>query len=118
MSKPDRVADLVAPAEVKADTTDAELQAIRDKDGHGLLLLYPIDKDSEPKAGAEHRVALEAAGHLIGVAFSFPQADPKTEPTDTIQVNPVLLGSSDLNDGSGEYVDEEGSRDEVDLGDD
>jgi hypothetical protein len=117
MSKPDRVADLIPASDVKQGTTDNQLQALRDADGHGLLLLYPIDKDSEPKADTEHRVALGAAGHLLGVAFSFPQADPKTEPVNTIQVNPMLLHTNALDDGSAEYIDEEGSRDDVDLGD-
>lgn len=116
MSKPDRVADLIPASEVKQGTSHIELQALRDADGHGLLLLYPIDKDSEPKADNDYRVALEAAGHLLGVAFSFPQADPKTEPVNTIQVNPMLLNAIELDDGSADYVDEEGSRDEVDLG--
>jgi hypothetical protein len=117
MSKPDRVADIIPPPKVSRDTTDEELQALRDNDGRGLLLLYPIDKDSEPKAEAEHRVRLEAAGHLLGVAFSFPQADPESEPDDTIQVDLSLLRTTELDDGSADYADEEGSRDEVDLGD-
>jgi hypothetical protein len=117
MSKPDRVADLKPPSEVSRDTSDTELQNLRDRDGRGLLLLYPIDKDSQPKAGAGHRIALDAVGDLVGVAFSFPQADPGTEPVNTIQVNPELLSETDLEDGSAEYEDEEGSRDEVDLGD-
>jgi hypothetical protein len=117
MSKPDRVADLKPSPEVRQETTDDELQAFRDADGHGLLLIYPIDKDSEPKADADHREPLKAVGHLLGVAFSFPVADPKTEPVDTIQVNPVLLSASEMDDGLDEYLDEEGSRDDVDLGD-
>lgn len=117
MSKPDRVADLIPASEVKSGTSDNDLQALRDSDGNGLLLLYPIDKDSEPKAGAEHRVALEAVGNLLGVAFSFPKAVPGTEPNNTIQVDPTLLASAEFDDGLAEYADEEGSRDEVDLGD-
>lgn len=121
MSKPDRVADLIPASEVKPETTDQALQNLRDKDGHGLLLLYPIDKDSEPKMEGDHRVSLKAVGHLLGVAFSFPHADPATEPVNTIQVDPTLLSSTepvdDMDDGSAEYTDEEGSRDEVDLGD-
>lgn len=117
MSKPDRVADLLPPPDVKQDTTDEALQKLRDEDGHGLLLLYPIDKDSKPKAEADHRAPLMAVGHLLGVAFSFPTADPRTEPVDTIQVDPVLLSANEMDDGLAEYVDEEGSRDDVDLGD-
>lgn len=116
MSKPDRVADLIPTPKVSRTTSDAELQSLRDRDGHGLLLLYPIDKDSQPKADAEHRVPLDADGHLLGVAFSFPQADPASEPDDTIQVDLSLLAGA-AEDDSADYEDEEGSRDEVDLGD-
>jgi hypothetical protein len=117
MSKPDRVADLIPASEVKRETTEVTMQQLRDTDGHGLLLLYPIDKDSMPKAEAEHRVALEAVGHLLGVAFSFPTADPASEPDNTIQVDLSSMAATDLDEGSDQYVDEEGSRDEVDLGD-
>lgn len=117
MSKPDRVADLVPASAVRPSTTDKELQAIRDADGRGLLLLYPIDKDSKPKAEAKHRISLDAAGHLLGVAFSFPTADPNSEPVDTIQVDPALLPQAGEERSEDDYVDEEGSRDEVDLGD-
>lgn len=120
MSKPDRVADLLPAADVKPSTTDKELQDLRDDDGHGLLLLYPIDKDSQPKPGAKkYREALDAAGHLIGVAFSFPTADPRTEPEETIQVDPLLLSRAEMEEMeelATAYVDEEGSRDEIDLG--
>ena len=114
MSKPDRVADLVPAADVRPGTPDTELQQIRDEDGRGLLVLYPIDKDSQPKKGAEsNRQPLEAVDHLIGVALCFPTAKPGTEPTSTIQVAlPELL--DDEVDG---YQDTEGSQDEVNLGD-
>ncbi|MGV0656685.1 Z1 domain-containing protein [Mycolicibacterium thermoresistibile] len=118
MSKPDRVADLKPASEIKPSTSDRDLQQIRDENSRGLLLLYPIDKDSKPKVEAKHRIPLEAAGHLIGVAFSFPTADPSTEPVDTIQVDPALLPqAADEERSEDDYVDEEGSRDEVDLGD-
>lgn len=116
MSKPDRVADLVPAATVKPRTTDAELQQLRDDDGHGLVVLYPIDKDSEPKKGAENRVALNAAGDLLGVALCFPTAEPGTEPHNTIQVDLDELVAVDSADVE-EYEDTEGSQDEVDLGD-
>ena len=88
MSKPDRVADLVPAADVRPETPDTELQKLRDDDGRGLLVLYPIDKDSQPKKGArQSSSALEAADHLIGVALCFPTAKPGTEPVSTIQVD-------------------------------
>lgn len=118
MSKPDRVADIMPASDVRQGTSDEELQHRRDENGHGLLLLYPIDKNSEPKSDADHRIALKASGHLIGVAFSFPHAAPNTEHVNAIQVDPTLLNATDEDeDGSADYVDEEGSRDEVDLGD-
>jgi hypothetical protein len=116
MSKPDRVADLVPAASVKPKSSDEELQRLRDEDGHGLLVLYPIDKDSEPKKGVEGRTALEAAGDLIGVALCFPTAEAGTEPHNTIQVDLSEVASQDDSEVF-DYEDEEGSRDEVDLDD-
>jgi hypothetical protein len=51
--------------------------------GTGLLLLYPIDKDSVPMRGERIlrrgiRRPLEAVEHLIGVAFAFPKASKPT----------------------------------------
>jgi hypothetical protein len=119
MSKPDRVADLVPAASVRRGTSDAELQGLRDDDGRGLLVLYPIDKDSEPKPSATNREKLEADGDLIGVAVCFPTADEGTEPANTIQVNPDLLQELDAGEEaeSADYEDIEGSQDEVNLDD-
>ncbi len=113
MSKPDRVADLVPASQVKRDTTDDALQAMRDQDGSGLLVLYPIDKDSSPKPGARGRIALDAADHLVGAAFCFPTAAVGSEAVDTIQVD--LSGVSDELDAV--YEDDEDSQDEVSFGD-
>jgi hypothetical protein len=49
----------------------------RDRDPHhrrqGLLLLYPIDKDSPPDAGNElTRAPLQAGDHVLGMALVFP----------------------------------------------
>jgi hypothetical protein len=72
----DIVADLGLPDEEVRKTSAPALRAMRPA-GIGLLLLYPIDKDSQPrqtekKSGRNIRVALEAAEHLLGVAFAFP----------------------------------------------
>ena len=117
MSKSDRVADLVPAADVRPETPDTELQQIRDEDGRGLLVLYPIDKDSQPKKGAEsNRQPLEAVDHLIGVALCFPTAKLGTEPTSTIQVARPELFEDEV-DQIDVYQDTEGSQDEVNLGD-
>ncbi|WP_323095744.1 Z1 domain-containing protein [Intrasporangium sp. YIM S08009] len=116
MSKPDRVADLVPAASVGPRSTDAELQKLRDEDGRGLLVLYPIDKDSKPKAGVTDRVPLEASDDLLGVAVCFPTAAPGSEPENTIQVDLTEMQADD-EVGSDAYEDTEGSRDDVDLED-
>ena len=77
MSRVDRVIDL------DVDTTglhlkpDDELVALRTAhDGPGLLLLYPISKDSQPKpptTGKSERAALEAVQDVIGVGLVFPE---------------------------------------------
>lgn len=115
MSKPDRVADLVPAAEVRPTTPDVDLQKLRDDDGRGLVVLYPIDKDSQPKSGASNRQALEAVDHLIGVALCFPTAKSGTEPVSTIQVA-LPEPSEHESDEIDAYQDTEGSQDEVSLG--
>ena len=114
MSKPDRVADLQPASSVTTGTTDDELQAIRDDDGRGLLVLYPIDRESEPKAGTTGRTALNALGDLLGVAFCFPTAAANSEATDSIQVDVTGIPTPDDEDVPA-YEDLEGSQDEVQL---
>lgn len=117
MSPPDRVADLIDATEAM-EMSDIQLAELRNASGRPLLLIYPIDKDSEPKDSGGRRVPLGASGHLVGVAFSFPGAVPNSEPDDLdkIAVDPQLLeyARSSADDG-GEYEDAEGSRDEVVL---
>ena len=117
MSKPDRVADLVPAADVRRETPDTELQKLRDDDGRGLLVLYPIDRDSLPKKGADNREPLDAVDHLIGVALCFPTAKSGTEPVSTIQVALTEQSQLEEADEMDEYQDTEGSQDEVNLGD-
>ncbi|MEU4244881.1 Z1 domain-containing protein [Actinoplanes sp. NPDC026619] len=77
MSKEHRVIDLdIAPAAARR-MPEAELIDSRDRDpGHrrqGLLLLYPIAKDSPPDPGNElTRAPLQAAAHVLGMALVFP----------------------------------------------
>ncbi len=72
----DIVADLSLPEEEIKKIPAPGLRAMRPQ-GTGLLLLYPIDKDSEPgqagkKSSRNVRIALRAAEHLLGVGFAFP----------------------------------------------
>lgn len=115
MSRPDRVADLMSAADT-VGMLDAQLLEARTASGRGLLLLYPIDKDSAPKSSAlDYRSNLAASDHLIGVAYSFPRAVPGSEPTETVMVDPARLASGQ--EVIEEYIDDEGSRDDVDLSD-
>lgn len=75
MSKVDRVADLDVPGAAVLD--DNSLLAHRTASSRGLLLLYPIAKDSQPDAGRgtnKRRAPLGAVDHVLGVAFAFPVA--------------------------------------------
>lgn len=100
MSKEHRVLDLdIAPATARSMSEKA-LVLSRDQDPRhrrqGLLLLYPIAKDSPPDPGNEKtRMPLNAAEHVLGMALVFPGAaddyvpnisyiavDPQDQPTD------------------------------------
>ena len=78
----DIVADLNLSEEEIRKMSAPEMRAKRPV-GIGLLLLYPIDKDSEPgytgKKGSRNvRVPLGAVEHLLGVAFAFPPSSQAT----------------------------------------
>ena len=51
-----------------------ELRDLREKAApdRGLLLLYPISKDSVPRQGSTQRALLGAVQHVIGLALVFP----------------------------------------------
>jgi hypothetical protein len=78
----DIVADMELPEEEVRKTSAPALKARRPK-GIGLLLLYPIDKNSVPRqkdtqSQKQHRIPLNAVEHLVGVAFAFPKASQPT----------------------------------------
>lgn len=78
--------DIVADLDLSPEETrkaSAAMLKMKRPSGVGLLLLYPIDKDSVPMRGEKVlrrgiRRPLEAAEHLIGVAFAFPKAGKQT----------------------------------------
>jgi Z1 domain len=80
MSNADIVADLDVPREAAAKLRPAALQEMRPRpNGPGLLLLYPIDRDSQParEPGAETpasrvRYPLKAIEHVLGIGLVFP----------------------------------------------
>jgi hypothetical protein len=91
-SNADMCIDLDRPAQEWAGKTPAQLQEMRPR-GIGLLLVYPISKDSRPMvaSGSDRqsrrpRAPLEAVQDLIGVAFVFPRAS-KTTPQRYVTVD-------------------------------
>jgi len=84
MSKDHRVVDLgIAPQEARAKN-ESELMDARNFDAvarnEGLLLLYPIDPQSEPDpSNVNSRESLSAVADIIGMALVFPgNAEAKT----------------------------------------
>jgi hypothetical protein len=117
MSKPDRVADLINSAAATSMDENQLLDA-RTESRRGLILLYPIDKDSEPKPHKEgYRIPLDAIDHLMGAAFSFPRAAPESRPKNLIQVDMPRAEPTEEAEPEDVYVDDEGDRDDVDLSD-
>jgi hypothetical protein len=107
MSRGDRLFDLgLPPAEVTAMSSIA-LERGRDRpptgvgDGTGLLALYPISKDSEPKSG-HARTGLDAVDHVLGAGLVFPTSDSEGS---------VDYYTADL---SGVDREEPGEEDEID----
>lgn len=102
MSQSDRVIDLnIDPAELTRVTTLGELARIRNLpatggrgDDTGLLLLYPVSKDSRPVRGsAKTREPLEAVEHVLGVGLVFPESQSRTATVDYVTANVDALSS-------------------------
>ncbi|MGN9788815.1 Z1 domain-containing protein [Nonomuraea sp. ZG12] len=77
MSKEHRVIDMNLPSAEARRKTEEGLVALRndhpDFQDRGLLLVYPIAKDSPPDpANEDTRRPLDAAEHVIAAAFVFP----------------------------------------------
>lgn len=109
MSRVDRVIDLDLPEDEVRQMNDAQLQSKRPL-GTGLLLLYPIDKDSVPRS-AKNRVPLNAVEHMIGVGLVFPDA-AKKETTVTYLSVELPPGAIDEPE-DGEFSDTEPDLDDV-----
>jgi hypothetical protein len=109
MSKEDRALDLgLSTAEARA-RSESELVELRNADpvcrNRGLIVLYLIDKTSEPAHPVKNngtrrlRTALNAAEPVVGLGITFP-GDAKTK---SIQATHVAV---DLTDVESENVDE------------
>lgn len=99
MSKGDIGADLRRdPKEIRGGS-DNYLKALRQEDmpGVGLLVIYPISKDSEPGKGAKTKVPLGAAADVIGLGFVFPSAEGESRGAQSyVTVDPSKLDRTDF----------------------
>jgi len=78
MSHGDVIIDLDLEPAHKRGQKDSDLQKHRPT-GIGLLVIYPISKDSQSKS--KDRVPLEASEHIIGFGIVFPKATQSTPQT-------------------------------------
>jgi hypothetical protein len=100
MSQSDRVIDLNIDASQLAEvTTRGDVARIRNLparrglgDETGLLLLYPVSKDSRPVRGStKTREPLEAVEHVLGVGLVFPETQSRTAALDYVTANVAAL---------------------------
>lgn len=105
MSRNDRIIDLEGlPAEETAATvTPARLAQLRSDsayagEGSGLLLLYPISRDSRPvrEAVKKTRIPLKAAEHVLGVAMAFPESRSRTASVDYLTADVAAMPGVDV----------------------
>jgi hypothetical protein len=74
-------------AELK-DKTAIELFRMREGDLSGVLVLYPISRNSSPRENpSKTRAPLCAEGHLIGIALVFPDAEGRLSNADYVQAD-------------------------------
>jgi hypothetical protein len=74
---------IMSPGDQYLDLVENEQR----QESQALLLIYPIDRVSEPRPGASKRVRLDAVDDVIGVAVVFPSIDPKEDTTPYIAVD-------------------------------
>ncbi|QDG52091.1 hypothetical protein FIV42_15470 [Persicimonas caeni] len=74
-SRADRIIDLDWDGSLKSLNSESikNMRNERQPD-NGLLLIYPIDKDSEPANESKLRHPLDAKEHIIGIGLSFPKS--------------------------------------------
>ena len=121
MSRPDRAVDLgIAPEDLP--TTADGLARLRNLpaeggrgDGSGLILLYPISKDSvparpggKPTRSGRVRVPLDAVAHMIGIGLVFPVSRDASAKVDyfTADIGALGVEAPDAPDETDEPADE------------
>lgn len=136
-SRWDRVADLSLSKQSIADTffdgqqtkvNDEVLKLVRRQQGlgrTGLLVIYPINKNSEidPQDEAKNdqspqgesvREPLQAKEHLIGVSILFPEAENQADTVDyySAPVTPGYLEDADSEAEAADFLDEKRASEE------
>lgn len=99
MSKGDIGADLKRDPKQLRGQNDNQLKALRQEDmpNVGLLVIYPIAKDSEPGKQAKTKVTLAAAADLIGLGLVFPAAVGESRGAQSyLTVDPSRLDRTDF----------------------
>ncbi|BBY28107.1 Z1 domain-containing protein [Mycolicibacterium sediminis] len=98
MSRNDRVIDLegLPPEETAITTTPARLAQLRSLpdyggDGAGLIVLYPISRDSRPVRDSGTRVPLAAVEHVLGVGLAFPESRSRTAAVDYLTADVAAM---------------------------
>lgn len=89
----------------ESDLRIDKIGKFRDDDqDRGLLILYPVDKDSKVKS-SKSKADLNAINHLLGLGFVFPDAGEDNTPQSYKTVDPSLLTRDD-------YIEEQEDEDE------
>lgn len=109
MSTPDRVVDLDLSPEDRRQNNET-LQGLRPF-GTGLLLLYPISKDSPPETAA--RMPMDAVDHVMGVGLVFPDV-PASRAWSSVDYMAVRLPEPEVEEEEPDLAEAMESDDEAD----
>lgn len=105
MSRNDRVIDLehLPPEETAAAVSPKRLAELRSLPkyggaGSGLLLLYPISRDSKPVRDSvkQTRQPLDAVQHVLGVALAFPDTQSSSSSVDYLTADVAAMAGVEV----------------------
>lgn len=76
MSRHDLMVDLAKPGDLQKDASWNAIKEQRNQEGvPPLLILYPVDGDSQPQENSTHRSPLDAVHDVLGLGLWFPKAE-------------------------------------------
>jgi len=114
MSKEDRAVDLGLRPDELSGMKNGQLEQIRNSprfggrgDDSGLLLVYPISKNSVAAAGSESRQDLDAVEDVMGVGIVFPEAhtDEGEQTYMTVDLSGEVVEEPSLEDEPEDVID-------------